>query len=521
MKNCIKRRRFLELAGAASVALLPSFALPGYGEARADDALKPLTSAQQTQVTASEAVALIKSGRLSAEDYVTNALERSRSIKDLNTLITENWEAAIRSARKVDEDRKAGRVLPPLAGLPIVIKDNINVKGMPTTSGTLALRNFAPSATAPIVQRLLDAGAIIVGKANMHELAFGITNVNFDSFPGTVRNPYDPSRIAGGSSGGTACAIAAGLVPAGLGTDTSGSVRIPASLCGVVGLRPTVGNGGAERRYDASGVFPISHTKDTIGPMAVSVADVALLDAVLTDSKVPDAVPLAGLRLATPKYFWSGLDKEVESVMEQVKQKLTAAGVVFVDVDMPTLSELNEKSSATLALHEPIADIPKYLTESGAEGITVSSIVAKLSNPDVKAALDLVLSDALGAGYPEVMATHRPQLRALYKDYFERNRVDAIFFPATPIPAIPIDQKDAFGSVSINGGPPAPVFNTYIQNTDPGATAGLPGLVLPAGRTTSGLPVGMELDGLYGTDKRLIGIGLSIERLIGRIERPY
>src|SRR5262249_23731083 len=155
----------------------------------------------------------------------------------------------------------AGRLLPRLAGLPIIVKDNINTKNLPTTGGTPALKGFTPNGNAPTLQALLDAGAIIIGKGNMHELAFGITSTNLAPFAGPVKNPYNQSLIAGGSSGGSAAAIAARIVPAGLGTDTGGSVRIPSALTGTVGFRPSVGNGGAERRYNGEGVIPISHTR--------------------------------------------------------------------------------------------------------------------------------------------------------------------------------------------------------------------------------------------------------------------
>ena len=183
--------------------------------------------------------------------------------------------------------RRGARRPLPLAGLPIVVKDNINTADMPTSAGTPALQNARPRRNAPSLQKLLDAGAIVIGKANMHELAFGITSTNLSSFAGPVKNPYDKKRIPGGSSGGTSAAIAAGIVSCGLGSDTGGSTRVPAALTGTVGLRPSVGNGGAERRYDdANMVVPISHTRDTVGPMGRTVADVALLDSVITGTAI-------------------------------------------------------------------------------------------------------------------------------------------------------------------------------------------------------------------------------------------
>ena len=210
---------------------------------------------------------------------MTTLIARAEALKDLNAFITLNKTGALTAARAIDTMRKAGTTLPALAGLPIVVKDNINTRDLPTTGGTPALRNVQPTANAPSLQKLIDAGAIVLGKTNMHELAFGITSTNLASFAGPVKNPYDLTRITGGSSGGTAAAIAARIVPSGLGTDTGASTRLPAALCGIVGLRPSVGNGGAQRRYtDTNAVVPISHTRDTVGPMGRTVAEVALLD---------------------------------------------------------------------------------------------------------------------------------------------------------------------------------------------------------------------------------------------------
>ena len=326
--------------------------------------------------------------------------------------------------------RDAGLTLPRLAGLPIVVKDNINTAALPTTGGTAALRGVQPKANAPSLQQLLDAGAIVIGKSNLHELAFGITSTNLTPFAGAVKNPYDRTRIPGGSSGGTAAAIAARIVPAGLGTDTGGSTRVPAALCGIVGLRPSVGNGGAQRRYtDTNAVVPISHTRDTVGPMARTVADVALLDAVITGSPLPKAALLPGLRIGVPASFWEGMDAQLATVVTQARSRLAQAGVVFVDIDLPGLQALNNSVSFQLALHEPIADIPAYLAATGVSGITLADIAAKVSSPDVKGAFGAILADAFGKDYDIALRVHRPKLQALYADYFAANRLDAMLFP--------------------------------------------------------------------------------------------
>jgi len=204
-------------------------------------------------------VADIRSKKMTAVNAVRAALERAEQAKDLNAFIVLNRDGALAAAGRVDKGETTGA----LAGLPIVVKDNINTADMPTSGGTPALQNARPTRNAPSLQKLLDAGAIIIGKTNMHELAFGITSTNLSSFAGPVKNPYDKTRIPGGSSGGTSAAIAARIVTCGLGSDTGGSTRVPAALTGTVGLRPSVGNGGAQRRYhDDNLVVPISHTRD-------------------------------------------------------------------------------------------------------------------------------------------------------------------------------------------------------------------------------------------------------------------
>jgi mandelamide amidase len=336
-----------------------------------------------------------------------------------------------------------------------------------------------------------------------------------------VKNPYDKTRIPGGSSGGTAASIAARIAPAGLGTDTGGSMRIPAALCGVVGLRPSVGNGGAQRRYvNTNAVVPISHTRDTVGSMGRTVADVALLDAVVTNRAVPAAWGLKGLRLGVPASFWAGLDTQVATVMAAAKVKLAAAGVVFVDVDTVGLMALNDKVSFQIALHEPIDDIPAYLAATGVTGITVADIAAQVASPDVKGAFGAILVDAFGAAYPDAIAIHRPAMQALYAAYFADNALDAMLFPTTILPAAPIDAVNGSSTVTINGGAPVDTFGTFIRNTDPGSNAGIPGLSMFAGMTASGLPVGLELDGPVGSDQTLLGIGMAVEQLLGFAPAP-
>jgi Asp-tRNA(Asn)/Glu-tRNA(Gln) amidotransferase A subunit family amidase len=506
MTDDVSRRDVL----TSTMGLAAAAALPPLGHVSS-------AMAQSIPSSAAEIIAAIRTKKLTATAVVKAAIERAEQLKDLNAFIFLNKDGALAAAAEIDEGGKSG----PLAGLPIVIKDNINTSDMPTSGGTPALHNAQPGANAPSMDILFKSGAVIIGKTNLHELAFGITSTNLSSFAGPVKNPHDRTRIPGGSSGGTAAAIAAGIVTCGLGTDTGGSTRIPAALTGTVGLRPSVGNGGAQRRYnDPDVVVPISHTRDTVGPMGRTVADVALLDSVITGSPLATALPLRGKRFGVPASFWGGLDRDVENVMKDARQKLEGAGVVFIETDMVGLFEQNAKVSFPVALHEPIADIPAYLKASGIEGITLADIAGKIASPDVKGAFGAIMADAFGAAYQDAITVQRPALQKMYETYFRDNNLDGILFPTTIAPAPLIDPVKGSGEMSINGGAPVPTFDTMIRNTDPGSNAGIPGLSLFAGMTPGGLPVGLEIDGPVGSDAKLLGLGLSIEGILGSAPPP-
>ncbi|ATY63578.1 Amidase [Cordyceps militaris CM01] len=471
--------------------------------------------------SADETVAAIREKRISARRYITTVLEQAQRGASLNAFVTLLRQQALEAADKVDVAISCGAALPPLAGLAIVAKDNINLEGVATTGGTPALQYARPNNTAPSLRKLITAGAIVIGKANMHELAFGITSTNFAPFALPVHNPYAANMIPGGSSGGTAAAISSHVVPCGLGTDTGGSVRIPAALTGIVGFRPSLGDGGPERRYvDDDAVLPISHTRDTVGTMGRSVADVTLLDSIIAGQPRPEAANLAGVRLGVPRVLWTGLDKNLEQVVLKARQLLEQAGAVLVDADIPDLITLDNKISLPLALHEPRTDIPAYLKASGINNVTIDDIAQRIASPDVQKLFKLVTDDAFGGAYNDAITIHRPALKRLYADYFVSANVSAILFPTTPLPATPIDYTNGSGTVSINGGPPQDTFGTYISFTSPGSDAGIPGLSIPAGLTRSGLPVGIEIDGPLGSDVRLLSLGLAIEKILGRLPPP-
>jgi indoleacetamide hydrolase len=473
--------------------------------------------ADLTELGVVDAARLIRAGRVSSVELTQAYLARAEARPDLNAFVTLDRARALAAAQQADADLAAGKVRGPLHGVPLVIKDNVHVAGMPNTAGTPALRRFVPQASAPVAQKLLDAGAIVLGKTNMHELAFGISGYNegfFTAQPIGTRNPYDRTRIAGGSSSGTGAAVGARLAPGGLGSDTGGSVRIPAALCGIAGLRPTLG------RYPAEGVTPIAHSRDTAGPMAQTVADVALLDSVIAGGAVKPA-SLGGVKLGVYRaYFFADLDADTRAVTGAALDKLRQAGATIVEVDMPQLKALNDATSFPVALYEAYDDLKAYL-ERHRTGVTVEQVAAAIASKDVKGTYDgLVVPRKLPAPngvvdaapiYNAAMQQARPALVAHFADTFRAYGIDALVAPTTP-------------HVAVAQGPEASslaTFLLFIRNTDPGSNAGIPGLTIPAGLgPTTGLPVGLSLDGPRGSDERLLSLGLAIEKELGRTPAP-
>lgn len=454
----------------------------------------------------------VRDGEITAEHLVGTFLDRNTAYAHLNAFVSIDAEAALDTARAVDSLRRRGEALGPLAGVPLSMKDNIDIAGQECCAGTPGLSGHRPKKDAPVAAALRGAGAIFLGRTGMHELAFGITNNN--AFSGAIRNPYDSLMIPGGSSGGAGASCAARLTPGGIGTDTGGSVRVPAALCGIASLRPTAG------RWPASRIVPISSTRDTPGPMARCVADLELMDRIVTGSTDKLARrPLDGLRLGVPRgYFWEDLDPETERVCLEALSLLKAAGVTLVEADVANLAALNAAASNIIAFYEPGRDIAAYLEESGASAC-FADIVEKAASPDVQGIMRLISDPATmvpEALYREAMDVHRPRLIQAYHDHFTAHGIDALAFPTTPLPARPIGEDV---DVELNGRR-VPTFQTFIRNTDPGSVAGLPGINLPVGLTTQGLPVGLALDGLPGTDRALLSIAVSIEALFPAFPAP-
>jgi Asp-tRNA(Asn)/Glu-tRNA(Gln) amidotransferase A subunit family amidase len=454
---------------------------------------------------------LMNNGKSNSATIVADALARAERLARLNAFITLDVEGAAMKAEKLDQMRAGGVVRGPLHGVPIVVKDNIHVAGLPNTAGTPGLKNFVPTASNEVVARLEAAGAVIIGKTNMHELAFGITSDNAGF--GSVKNPYDENLIPGGSSGGTAAAISAGIVPAGLGTDTGGSVRIPPSLTGIVGFRPSMG------RYPSSAVTPISITRDTVGLLSRTVADLIVLDDVIVadQASVNDIAP-GEIRLGVPRgYFYQNIDSESAVVVEATLALLADANVQLIEMDIPDIDSLMASSAFPIAFYEVLRDLTAYLDEFNT-GVSFAELTAAAASPDVKGVLGLVSGE--GKTSEEVYAAAmdaREQLRKNFQEYFAGEKLDAIIFPTTILPARPIEG--GMETVELNG-EQVPTLPSYIHNTDPASIAALPGISLPVGLTASGLPVGMEIDGPEQSDRRLLAVAKALEGIIGFDGRP-
>ena len=467
------------------------------------------------QLTLSEAAAGLSTGTFTSTALTREALARAKANAELNAFVTLDEAGALKAAAAFDA---TGDKTKPLGGVPIVIKDNIEVAGLPCSAGTPALKDYIPKADAPVAAKLRAAGAIIIGKTSMHELAFGISGYNTAFKTGAefgVRNAYDRALIAGGSSSGTGAAIGARIVAGGLGTDTGGSVRVPAALNGCASLRPTVG------RYPQGGIAPISHTRDTAGPMAATMADVALLDRVIAGGDAIAPADLSQVRIGIARSMLINLDADTEAAFREAVTKVKAQGVVVVEIEMPELAELDGQVSFPIALYEAYDDLVAYLKHTGT-GLTIEAVAAQIASTDVKGTYDgLVIPRKLPAPdgtlvdakpiYDAAIKTARPALQALYSKTFADNRLDAIAFPTTPRVAIASNPE----SSSLEN------FGLFIQNTDPGSNAGIPGIQIPiALGASSRLPIGLELDGPAGSDRRLLAIGIALDSVFGRLPPP-
>ena len=392
----------------------------------------------------------------------------------------------------------------PLSGVPFAVKDNIDALPFPTTGGSPALRNLMPPADAPAVARVRAAGAVMIGKTNLHELAFGVTSNN--AFYGPVRNPFDSTRVAGGSSGGNGVAVAVGAVPFALGTDTGGSVRIPAAFCGIVGFRPSTG------RYPAGGVLTLSSTRDTIGVMSASVSDAALVDAVICGGPEAAEPPLRPIRLGLLGGSRLGLSGRVDDAFTRAIGALTSAGVEVVPLEEPAFAVANEELGVPIAVCEIADQWSRFAADR--LGLTLAAFARGLGSPDVREAFGS-LDDAarrMRPAYTAALGHRLRELQAHYRNVFETNQLDAVLTQSVPVQPPKVGDDSHF----VSDGETLPTFVTLTRTAVLATLLGTPSISLPAGLDADGLPVGLQIDGAVGADRHLLAVAAALEAMLGR-----
>ncbi len=457
------------------------------------------------QPKANSASALAKkvaSSEITSEDLCVELCDRIEAQTDLNAYATFDRTALLSQAKEADVALSLGDVRGPLHGVPLILKDNINTTAMATSAGTPALIGNLPQSNAPIAARLFEAGALLAGKANMHELSSGGTSANHTFGP--VRNPYDKTRIPGGSSGGTAAAIAAGLAPAGLGTDTAGSVRVPAALCGVFGFRPSTG------RYSDTGIVPLSRTQDSAGPLATTMEDIILLDGLLAEGgSVPIPQHRTDLRIGIAEHLIEAASSQISDVIDDALKRLVKAGVILVPVDLSSHIDVRRAATVGVIDSEFPGVMQAYLT-AHAPHLTLESLTEQIASPSVKAFTQDRLSKIHDQeAYAYATGDGLKAYQAVWARLFTDHSLDAIAFPTTPDVALPLAEDD---NVMRDGASVLSWF--YFSNTGPGSAGQRPGISLPIGLSQSGLPVGLELDGLPGRDEHLLAVAKTISNLL-------
>lgn len=432
----------------------------------------------------------IRSKQLSPLELVEAVLARiARYNPLLGAYLTVFEEEARSAARRAERDVMAGRELGLLHGIPISVKDLIETVEGPTTGGSrLYGAGIRSGRDALVVQRLRRAGAIVLGKTNLHELAYGVTTVN-EHF-GPARNPYDRERMAGGSSGGSAVAVAAGLGPLSLGTDTRGSIRIPAACCGITGFKPTQ----RSVRELGRGVIPLSRTLDHVGPMARSAAECALmLEAMIRNWKRPQYWPaVKGLCLGVDEYYLRDLDTEVQRALEEGLAVLRRMGCRVREVAIPALDSAL-RNSGVIASVEALAE--HYDRMRGAPSDAIG--------PRVRARLEK------GAEHSGVDYLHalrgRIEVAKAFRRVFEK--VDCLIAATVPVPAPLLDATTLAMGCGQRG-----IVEAFTRYNAPQNMAGVPALALPCGRSRDGLPLGWQIVGPEGRDDLVLALGVAYQR---------
>jgi len=480
------------MAGAAiSLAKVPAVTETELNPQRTN----PVSGSQSDdllKLTIRDAADLIRKKKVSPVELTTACLARiDRANPALNAFITITAESAMQQARDAEAEVMRGKWRGPLHGVPIALKDLFDTAGVKTTAGSGVFKDRIPTEDAEVVRRLKAAGAVLVGKTNMHEFAFGGTSIV--SYFGAVHNPWEPSHIAGGSSGGSAAALAAELCYGALGSDTAGSVRLPASICGIVGLKPTYG------LVSIRGVIPLSWSLDHVGPMARTVADTAILlqaiagyDAQETTSeemKVPDYSQALGrkvtsLRIGVPReFFFAELDHEIEAATKEalsVLGKLTAGirDVSLAANNMETLRDVVRAAEAYAYHREYVTNTPE--------------LYQPLTLKRIRAGAD-VTTPAYIQGRRDLA-----QVRRMAGKWLEA--VDVLVTPTIPIPPAAISD------------PHADDILPEVRNTSPFDINGWPAISLPCGFTGQGLPIGLQIIGPHGGEAVIFQLAHAYEQ---------
>jgi len=452
-----------------------------------------------TDLTVAEAARRIAERKITPLELTEAYLARIERLNPkINAYVTVTAERALADARRATDEIGRGGPRGPLHGVPIALKDLFDTEGIRTTAGGKFFVDHVPKSDATATRRLAAAGSVLLGKLNTHEFAYGVTTDN--PHFGPTRNPWDPSRIPGGSSGGSGAAIAASLAAATLGTDTGGSIRIPASLCGAVGLKPTYG------RVSKAGVFPLSYTFDHAGPITRTVEDAAIvLDAIAGyDPRDPTTVrtPVAkyaaslgsgakGLRVGVPRrYFYERLDSDVSAAVEQALGVLRSAGAEVRDVDLATsepaiMSLFGVVLAEAQHIHkERLRDRPQDF------GRDVAAILANPTPTTADVIAALRTTDDLTRAMRELLET-----------------VDVLVTATTPVAAVKIGQEN----VNYAGKEEAAIF-TMIRCTAPFNATHLPALSVPCGFSREGLPIGLQIAGRPFDEATVLAVGHAYER---------
>ncbi len=424
-----------------------------------------------------------------AVQAVEACLRRIEETRSLNAFTLVMADAARRQAGDLDAELAAGRDRGPLHGVPITIKDILDIRGVPTTAASRVREGHVAERDCQAVTHLRQAGAIFVGKTNLHEFAFGTTNE--DSSFGPARNPHDETRSPGGSSGGSGASLAAGVGYATIGTDTGGSIRIPAGVCGLVGLKPTLGEVSVE------GVVPLSRTMDHVGPLAHSVADACLVyHALLGDptKRPPAPLPMHGLRLAVLRpYFCDLLDDEVRGSFDRALERLRHAGAHVDDIEIHHAADIGP-----VYLHLVLSDAAAY------HAATLETMPERYA-PAVRLRLEMGRY-ILAEDYVRALAGRAVLTREVDAALVQH---DALVLPTLPIPAPTI------GAATVDiGGRQEPVRNAMLRLTQLFDVTGHPAISIPSEPTRAGLPVGVQLVGGRHQTDALLRVALACERHI-------